>query len=122
VRIIDRWTHSHLGRQVDDDIEDLFGEQLLEHGILSDVGLNQTIAGIFEVIGDIGAFDLRIVEIVEIVDDDDPGRMLGQQAVYQMTAYESCPAGDQKSSVLHGSTYIISLSIIPPGQNSFQTF
>ena len=58
---------------MDDRVEMLFRKDLFQRRIIADVGFDQRVRLVVEVIGDVCALDLRVIKVIEIIHDDDPG-------------------------------------------------
>ena len=61
---------------MDDRVEMVFREDLFQRRVIADVGLDQEVSLVVDVIGDVCALDLRVVKFIEIIHDDDPGGAL----------------------------------------------
>ena len=95
-RLSQAGSHSGTCRQMDDIIE-ATGEQLLDERLVTDVPLDQSIA----VVGEKGLYvaplSLRIVEVVEVVENREPIPPI-QEPPGQMGADEARATGDQNVS------------------------
>lgn len=74
---------------MNDAIELSIGERLFQSRAVSDIGFNKSVTRIAEVLADVGAFDIRFVEVVEIVDDRDLFDAGSQQSIDKMRADEA---------------------------------
>jgi hypothetical protein len=91
--ILQRGAHSGLCRQVHNHIEYSFAEDTLHVFFVAYVRSYQLQEGIVFVPGEIGFFDLRIVEIVEIVNDSYPVVQF-QETIDEVAADETGSAGN----------------------------
>ncbi len=72
----------------------VLGENFFQRGLVANVGFEQTVVRIRFVAADVRAFDCRIVEVVEVVDDRNPPLAFREQTIDQMRTDEACAACD----------------------------
>src|ERR1044072_2147768 len=79
LRLRQRRTDTGARREVNDAIEFGLSENLFQSRCITNVGLKQAIVGIVFVSTRVPAFDCRVVEIIEIVNDGNAPLAFGQQ-------------------------------------------
>src|SRR6266542_3238787 len=94
-RLRERRPHAGPRRQVQDGIERFLFEEPLEQGAVPDISFDQPVGPISRVGSDVAALEGRIVEVVEIVQYDNPVTLC-QAPVRQVRADEARAPRDEK--------------------------
>jgi len=92
----ERWAHAGAGSEMNDAIEMVFFEDVVECGAIANVSLYEFVSRIFEVFANVLAFDVGVIEVVEIIDNDDLIDAGSQQSIDEMRADKSGTPGNQK--------------------------
>lgn len=103
-RVHHRRPYARLRAQMNDRIEHFVGKKLFERFVIAQISFDQAIGRMFQVFFDVGAFNLRIVELIKIVQHHDSRSLQSQQPIHQMTSNKTGSARDQKTSFVHSAT------------------
>src|SRR6185503_9707956 len=88
-----------------DSVEAILGENGAERSLIPDVGAHQPVSRVPQMSGYIALLDMRIVEVVEIINDSHGKRARFEKMVYHVTPDETRSSRNQKTSIVnrHGS-------------------
>ncbi len=93
-RVFDRGAHAGFGSDVDDGVGPVFSEDAGDESFIADVAFVK--ARVLDECGDVAAFDLGAVKVVEVVQGDH-FVALGQNAFAKVGADEACCASDKNT-------------------------
>ena len=102
IRILDAITDTGLSGKVHDDIEEVFLEEVVDEGLVSEVALDELVGmlrggrGLLLDLAQTVLLERRIVVVIEVVEADDAeGLFALQEAQDEVGAYEAGGAGDE---------------------------
>src|ERR1700730_10778640 len=92
LRLLNRWPNPRTCGQMENRVEFLISENISNFAGVAKIDVVKS--NVFRERGNVLSLDLRIVKIVEVVNDDDV-MSIGEKPFDQMRADESCTAGHE---------------------------